>query len=182
MITAESVAKFMKNVNRIRFNSLSTSKSVNLSANFGSKRSRSCPQLPKIEPMTEEEEVVSRSASTTMNNQETLSSNLEENMKIDKGDKKVKENLCDISISSTGSTVTVNTKQETKISVETTTTSTISVAKCPVYSNSSTTNNGRSGSSEENQFTELFKQLLNPIAVSTCQSCVNRQRSSTEPG
>ncbi|KAJ8300717.1 hypothetical protein KUTeg_022236 [Tegillarca granosa] len=69
-VTAESVAQFMKSVNRIRFNSLSN----NVEELLGEKkfthrlRSRSCPQLPKLVSPDfegEDHEPLSRSISST---------------------------------------------------------------------------------------------------------------------
>lgn len=66
--TAESVAKFMRSVNRIRFNSMSNEvESFLAQEKFCSKRnSRSCPNLDKMAVAEEEaEDQMSRSVSTT---------------------------------------------------------------------------------------------------------------------
>ncbi|KAL3871551.1 hypothetical protein ACJMK2_039542 [Sinanodonta woodiana] len=60
MITAESVAKFMKKINRIRFNSLTATNNISSLVTQGKgnlcKRSRSCPHLRKISFTEEEDE------------------------------------------------------------------------------------------------------------------------------
>jgi len=117
-VTAESVKKFMKSVNRIRFNSLTATNSIQdqVKTKFGPKnRSRSCPQFPKIDLTCDEDDELTRSSSTTYHGSKSST-----NVTIDEEatfpvvtDPGV--DLQDISITSSNSTVTVCTKLETKV-------------------------------------------------------------------
>ena len=170
MLTAESVAKFMKSVNRIRFNSLTSRKSVEKLTKLGSKtKSLSCPLLPKIDTTMEEEEELSRSASTTFENKSSLEMNFgQKTVETDIGIKKSSEEDPNLSVTSTGSAVTITTKQETSVTIATSEpTSSLNITKCPMYADSVSA----SKEEKEDDFVKVFRLLLNPTSVSVCQRC-----------
>ncbi|XP_060578266.1 hamartin-like [Ruditapes philippinarum] len=188
MLTSESVKKFMKNVNRIRFNSLTATNSIEPEPvkGFSCKRSRSCPQFPKIETtMEEDEELISRSVSVTCQNTSheeiEFKSNFEEIQSeavkepIPVAPVQPTDNICDISISSTGSMVTVNKKQEPVAVASVPSPAVIPVPKCPVYS-------GKSDDVETNRETDdllrILKQILNMPSATTCAKCQGQMDGS----
>lgn len=178
-LTSESVKKFMKNVNRIRFNSLTASNNIEPEkGKFGSKRSRSCPQFPKVETMADEDDIFSRSASTTCQDKSQLEITfvpeitesqpeiLEKPVAVPPA--QIKENVCDISISSTSSTVLINQKEVTTVTVTSTQSSEVTVAKCPMYSGIQSSTERRD---EANDFVQLMRQVLNMPSATTCAKC-----------
>ena len=168
MLTAESVAKFMKSVNRIRFNSLTSRNSVEKLTKLGSKtKSLSCPLLPKIDSMVEEEEELSRSASTTAFHNTTKALAKFEQETVD-GDQFPRSSGDDInlSVTSTSSTVTITTKQETVVTTPSSDTG-LNISKCPMYSDPTTSTSEK----KEDDFTKIFRLLLNPTSVAICQKC-----------
>ena len=177
MLTAESVAKFMRGVNRIRFNSLTSRKSSEKLTKLGARsKSLSCPLLPKIDTTMEEEEELSRSASTTF--QDKCSSDLNFEQKVVDKDEIEKPKLAvddlNLSVTSTSSTVTITTKQETAVTIATSeTSSSLNLMKCPMY-----TDPVMASKEKEDDFTKIFRLLLNPASVATCQRC----RSQTVRG
>lgn len=169
MLTAESVAKFMKSVNRIRFNSLTSRKSVEKLTKLGSKtKSLSCPLLPKIDTMVEEEDELSRSVSTTafQNVGNTLQS-FEQHI-VDGTDlPKSAADDANLSVTSTNSTVTIKTKQEATVTIATSElNSSLNITKCPMYTDSISASRER-----EDDMTRIFRLLLNPTSVAVCQKC-----------
>lgn len=179
ILTSESVKKFMKSVNRIRFNSLTVTNGMEPEqVRFGSKRSRSCPQFPKIETMSEEDEGISRSVSVT--GHDTPLSEMVFDPDIDTSVIENKfqsetvsmpqttDSMCDISISSTSSTVTVSTKQETMITITSTASSDVSVSKCPEYSGKLSSFADRKAT---NDMVQIFKQVLDMPSAATCAKC-----------
>ncbi|XP_053380721.1 hamartin-like isoform X2 [Mercenaria mercenaria] len=180
MLTSESVKKFMKNVNRIRFNSLTATNSIEpeQSKGFSSKRSRSCPQFPKIEAtMEEDEELISRSASVTCQDMAMedvqFNTNVGESHSEDKKEPtpvsapQPSDNMCDISISSTGSTVTVNKKHE-PVTMPTTQPCDETVSKCPVYSGKPSSSESKG---EVDDLMHILKQVLNMPSATNCAKC-----------
>lgn len=163
MLTAESVAKFMKSVNRIRFNSLTSRKSVEKLTKLGSRsKSLSCPLLPKIDTTMEEEEALSRSASTTFQNKSYYE------QKDDLESAKSSEEVANLSVHSTASTVTVTTKQETSVTIATSeASSSLNITKCPMYTDSVLASRDK----QEDDFIKVFRVLLNPASVAVCQRC-----------
>lgn len=180
-LTSESVKKFMKNVNRIRFNSLTASNNIEPEkSKFGSKRSRSCPQFPKVETIADEDDIFSRSASTTCQDKSQLEITFVPEITESQPEivekpvavppAQIKENVCDISISSTSSTVTINKKEVTTVTVTSTQSSEVTVAKCPMYAG--IPNNSSTESRDEaNDFVQLMRQVLNMPSATTCIKC-----------
>ena len=169
MLTAESVAKFMKSVNRIRFNSLTSRNSVEKLTKLGSRtKSLSCPLLPKIDSMVEEEDELSRSASTTAFHKTAKALSILEQETVD-GDQLPRSSADEVnlSVTSTSSTVTITTKQENVIATPLTDTS-LDICKCPMYSDSRAS---ASEKKQEDDFTKIFRLLLNPTSISVCQKC-----------
>ena len=176
MLTAESVAKFMKGVNRIRFNSLTSRNSVEKLSKLGSK-SLSCPQLPKIDPATEEEDELSRSASTTFPHSHTSAINFEQKSVDETNKAKPVAEDMNVSVTSTSSTVTITTKQETTVTVSASENkSSLNITNCPLYSDPVKASREK----EEDDFTKIFRQLLNPAYVSTCQRCQSQSRTGED--
>ena len=186
-MTAESVKMFMKSVNRIRFNSLTATNSMETSSSSkkigGKHRSRSCPQFPKIESMSEEEEEVSRSASTTCNDSsmEAQTSDIQVSAADlnTSASSQVCEAPCDISIASTNSTVTVNTKQETTVTITSTSSTEVTVGKCPIYTR---TVSGTEHRCDED-FVQILRQALNAssgVVCCKCQGPVNEAQSGNK--
>ena len=176
MLTAESVAKFMKGVNRIRFNSLTSRNSVEKLSKLGSKsKSLSCPQLPKIDPATEEDDELSRSASTTFPHSHTSDINFEQKSVDEMNKAKPVAEDMNVSVTSTSSTVTITTKQETTVTVSENKSS-LNITNCPLYSDPVKASREK----EEDDFTKIFRQLLNPAYVSTCQRCQSQSRTGED--
>ncbi|XP_052789916.1 hamartin-like [Mya arenaria] len=197
-VTAESVKKFMKSVNRIRFNSLTATNNIELNKSnkpFGAqKRSRSCPQFPKIASLNEddddeeEDDELSRSASTTCKgplSSSLVTSDQQDGMASSKPvtsfvSMSQPASLQGISVSNT-STVTVHTRQETQVTVTTTQQSQVTVTPCHMsarvggVSHQSTADQGVYG---------MLKQLLNLPAANVCTKCggkVQDNQSETAP-
>ena len=180
MLTAESVAKFMKSVNRIRFNSLTSRNSVEKLTKLGSRtKSLSCPLLPKIDSMVEEEDELSRSASTTAFHKTAKALSILEQETVD-GDQLPRSSADEVnlSVTSTSSTVTITTKQENVIATPLTDTS-LDICKCPMYSDSRAS---ASEKKQEDDFTKIFRLLLNPTSISVCQKCQSGIGQDVEEG
>lgn len=179
-LTSESVKKFMKNVNRIRFNSLTASNAIEPDkGNFGSKRSRSCPQFPKEETAGDEKGCISRSVSATC--QETSEVEVTSFMPGEVDEKPenkeetviesaapVSDNVCDISVSSTSSTVTINKKEVTTVTLTSTQSSEVTVTSCPMFSAKPV---GTYGKNEANELVQIMRQVLNFPSATTCAKC-----------
>ncbi|KAL4219214.1 hamartin [Mactra antiquata] len=182
-LTSESVKKFMKSVNRIRFNSLTATNTVESDQpKFRYKRSRSCPQFPKIETMREEEdEMLSRSVSACcddsnqdMEIEETNFSSADRDAStlntVSKPETTTQDGSFDTSRSTTAATLTVNTKTETTVKITTTQTTEKMVSQCPVStcdSNDSTTD-----------LTHVMRQLLNIPSTNVCLKCQGHTNDS----
>lgn len=173
-LTSESVKKFMKSVNRIRFNSLTATNGTELEqVKFRSKRSRSCPQFPKIETMQEEDdESLSRSMSASCED----SSLSEINLSSDKATGQVEtvarvkagpsaDEEHNVLQSTTSSTVTVSTKTETTVKITTETTET---SKCPVSAGKADTTEG---DSKMTDLMRALRQMLNVSSSNICSKC-----------
>nr|XP_022325080.1 hamartin-like isoform X2 [Crassostrea virginica] len=152
ILTAESVAKFMRSVNRIRFNSMSNEvESILAQEKFSSKRnSRSCPNLNKM-PVTEEEgeDVLSRSVSTTFRQPTEVSLPKPSEEK----DKKAR-------------TSTPNTEAEAVKTTNVTINLTSSVVNNIACQKSDVPVPGR-----DTDLISLLKSVLVPTKVAVCQRC-----------
>lgn len=149
--TAESVAKFMRSVNRIRFNSMSNEvESILAQEKFCSKRnSRSCPSLDKMAVAEEEaEDHMSRSVSTTFKESSVV--NLPKTSGI-----KGKER-----------TSTPNTEADTTK----TTNVTINLTS-NVVNNIACQKSDAASSEKERDIISLLKSVLVPTKVAVCQRC-----------
>lgn len=149
--TAESVAKFMRSVNRIRFNSMSNEvESILAQEKFGSKRnSRSCPNLDKMAVAEEEaEDHMSRSVSTTFKQSSVISlpkvSGIKDNER----------------------TSTPNTE------VDSTKTTNVTINLTSSVVNNITCQKPDSANTEkETDIISLLKSVLVPTKVAVCQRC-----------
>jgi hypothetical protein len=146
--TAESVAKFMRSVNRIRFNSMSNEVETILAKEKYSCRrnSRSCPNLHKMPvPEEEGEDLLSRSVSTTF--------------KTSSGTPKVTE------------------VKEKEMVTSTPNTSMPKTSNVTVNMTSHVVNNityqrvDSSGVEKESDFVKVLKSVLVPTKVAVCQRC-----------
>ena len=168
--TAESVQKFMRSVNRIRFSSMTASNDVKTylknEKGFTSQgRSVSCPQLPKVTPEEfDVEDVASMSRSTSkpeMDHQEDVASEKKDQEKSDVSgrgydvDDSRKSSVSPVkSTSSTGSNVTM----------------------CPLYKDGEVLS--LQEKSESTGMMDLLRRFLMPANVSVCQKC--RQQTNRE--
>ncbi|XP_052220850.1 hamartin-like isoform X5 [Dreissena polymorpha] len=187
-LTAESVKKFMKSVNRIRFNSLTATNTVEpAKPKFSSKsRSRSCPQFPKVtttyEDDEDEEEDVVRSLSTDARGGETQPCKFEVS---DMGPSVIKPIILDsfakqpadlkeISlISGTSTTVCVNVRQETTVTMTTTKFGDMGVGvvpQCPVFADRAQ-GSSHPRTAEERSMLQVLRDVLNISASNTCAKC-----------
>ena len=117
--------------------------------------------------MVEEEDELSRSASTTAFHKTSKALSILEQESVD-GDQ-VPKTSCDevnLSVTSTSSTVTI-TKQETVVATPMTDTN-LDISKCPMYSDSKTST---SETRQEDDFTKIFRLLLNPSSIAICRKC-----------
>lgn len=149
--TAESVAKFMRSVNRIRFNSMSNEvESILAQEKFCSKRnSRSCPSLDKMAVAEEEaEDHMSRSVSTTFKESSVV------NLPKTSG------------IKGTERTSTPNTEADTTK----TTNVTINLTS-NVVNNIACQKSDAASSEKERDIISLLKSVLVPTKVAVCQRC-----------
>lgn len=149
--TAESVAKFMRSVNRIRFNSMSNEvESILAQEKFCSKRnSRSCPSLDKMAVAEEEaEDHMSRSVSTTFKESSVV------NLPKTNG------------IKGTERTSTPNTEADTTK----TTNVTINLTS-NVVNNIACQKSDAASSEKERDIISLLKSVLVPTKVAVCQRC-----------
>lgn len=176
-VTAESVKKFMKSVNRIRFNSLTATNNMDASQKKigGKHRSRSCPQFPKIDSMDEEDEEISRSASTCNTEAESTSPS---HMAVNTSDPvsittvtlataQPAEITSDISVASQSSSVTFSTREETILTITSTKSTEVSVSRCPVQAGGEM----KGVDSEANAFVQILRQALSSSATNMCSKC-----------
>ncbi|KAH3794097.1 hypothetical protein DPMN_147628 [Dreissena polymorpha] len=187
-LTAESVNKFMKSVNRIRFNSLTATNTVEpAKPKYSSKsRSRSCPQFPKVATTYEDdedgEEDVVRSLSTDARGGETQPCKFEVS---DMGPSVIKPIILDsfakqpadpteISlISGTSTTVCVNVRQETTVTMTTTKFGDMGVGvvpQCPVFADRAQ-GSSHPRTAEERSMLQVLRDVLNISASNTCAKC-----------
>lgn len=179
-ITAESVAQFMKSVNRIRFNSLTATN--NVEQLLGEKkfthrlRSRSCPQLPKLvsPELVEEHETLSRSISSTFKGtfQPT-----EENLEEEEPD--------------TENVMVSFTKEETPLYNSASKTQTVGCDTAVTKSQTSVVPSSfiyppvssavdKHEQSESNQVLDLLKTLMLPTLSHVCRKCRNEIQSDKQ--
>lgn len=173
-ITAESVKMFMKSVNRIRFNSLTATNNMEASSKKigGKHRSRSCPQFPKIDSMSEEDEEVSRSASTTYNDPESETAGPNNLISSTEADPPVSSHVAEhsagLSVANSNSTFTMSTKQETTVTITSTTSTEVTVNKCPMYTR---TTSGPGATFENRDCVQILRQALNASSSLVCSKC-----------
>lgn len=159
--TAESVAKFMRSVNRIRFNSMSNEvESILAQEKFCSKRnSRSCPSLDKMAVAEEEaEDHMSRSVSTTFKESSVV------NLPKTSG------------IKGTERTSTPNTEADTTKTTNVTINLTSSVVNNIACQKSDT-----ASSDKERDIISLLKSVLVPVKVALCQRCSTQCLTNESP-
>lgn len=172
-ITAESVKKFMKSVNRIRFNSLTATQSVeHVQTRFGSQyRSRSCPQFPKMELKSQNDDDVSRSVSTICQQSSKNATILKNENSADTFATNENGN----SIICTSSSVTVCTKVET--TVGTYTTSDINATRSSML----TTSVGQlKRESPEHEIAMILRQVFNQPSNQICAKCKGQVESTNK--
>lgn len=146
--TAESVAKFMRSVNRIRFNSMTNEVETILAQEKYSCRrnSRSCPNLHKMPvPEEETEDPLSRSVSTTFKTSGTPKVN------------EMKENAEMMT-----STPKTNMSKTSNV--------TINMAS-HVVNNITYHRTDSSRNEKESDFMTVLKSVLVPTKVAVCQRC-----------
>lgn len=154
-LTAESVAQFMKSVNRIRFNSLTATNSMEVykQERFKSSRSRSCPSLPKLASV-ENEDSEDDSDSDQLSRSVSMASNF-------------KQQMSEPDTDNHPAALPVVTTVTTEISTVVTTTSSISITSCPIFSPHDSQPNVQS----QNSFMDIMKNSLLPNSVHLCQKC-----------
>ncbi|XP_052092661.1 hamartin-like isoform X3 [Mytilus californianus] len=166
-LTAESVAQFMKSVNRIRFNSLTATNNLDLykQERYKKTRSNSCPSLPKLSSVDNEdsedenEEELSRSTSMVSNLKRQISQTSQQ----------------DSPQSSLPVVTTVTTETS---SVTMTTSSHISITSCPVFTQS----DNQPVPQSQNSFMDVIKNSLLPNSMHLCQRCKTYMVSDKNQG
>ncbi|XP_076090559.1 hamartin-like isoform X2 [Mytilus galloprovincialis] len=166
-LTAESVAQFMKSVNRIRFNSLTATNNLDLykQEKYKKTRSNSCPSLPKLSSVDnedsedEDEGELSRSASTisTLKRQTSQTSQQDSQQ------------------SALPVVTTVTTETST---VTMTTSSHISITSCPMFKQS----DNQPVPQSQNSFMDVIKNSLLPNSMHLCQRCKTYMVSDKNQG
>ncbi|XP_071155169.1 hamartin-like isoform X1 [Mytilus edulis] len=155
-LTAESVAQFMKSVNRIRFNSLTATNNLDLykQEKYKKTRSNSCPSLPKLlsvdneDSEDEDEGELSRSASTISNLKRQTSQTSQQDSQQ--------------SALPVVTTVTMETSTVTM-----TTSSHISITSCPMFKQP----DNQPVPQSQNSFMDVIKNSLLPNSMHLCQRC-----------
>ncbi|CAG2207837.1 TSC1 [Mytilus edulis] len=166
-LTAESVAQFMKSVNRIRFNSLTATNNLDLykQEKYKKTRSNSCPSLPKLTSVDnedsedEDEGELSRSASTisTLKRQTSQTSQQDSQQ----------------SALPVVTTVTMETSTVTM-----TTSSHISITSCPMFKQP----DNQPVPQSQNSFMDVIKNSLLPNSMHLCQRCKTYMVSDKNQG
>ncbi|XP_063425225.1 hamartin-like isoform X2 [Mytilus trossulus] len=166
-LTAESVAQFMKSVNRIRFNSLTATNNLDLykQEKYKKTRSNSCPSLPKLSSVDnedsedEDEGELSRSASTisTLKRQTSQTSQQDSQQ----------------SALPVVTTVTMETSTVTM-----TTSSHISITSCPMFKQP----DNQPVPQSQNSFMDVIKNSLLPNSMHLCQRCKTYMVSDKNQG
>ncbi|KAK3088192.1 hypothetical protein FSP39_015981 [Pinctada imbricata] len=178
-LTAESVQKFMRNVNRIRFNSMTASNNMlshfrNERAFGGQGRSRSCPQLPKGTPEEEddiEEEQVSRSASKPDFVHHSVGLNKIESLEKPEISQETKPTDDTASVLPTSSVTDGNTTGST-------------VTTCPVLKEQDVNTSKKEGrmpsGSGNSGILDLLRHFLMPANLSVCHDCKQQTKEEED--
>lgn len=181
-VTAESVKMFMKKVNRIRFNSLTAANNTETSGKKigGKHRSRSCPQFPKIETMSEEEEELSRSASTICNDgsatEMSVTDAADGKTDFEVSASQETEPNDNITLSQKENRVTVKSKEEITVTITSTKSREVTVSKCPMYSRSERGSEERCD--EGSDLIRILRQVLNTSSGAVCSKCEGRMEGA----
>ena len=153
-LTAESVAQFMKSVNRIRFNSLTATNTMDIykQERFKKSRSRSCPSLPKVISV-ENEDSEGDSDSDQLSRSVSMTSSFKQ--------------ISQTSQNNQPTTLPVVTTVTTDARTVTTTTSQISITSCPIFSSQ----DNQSQMQSHNSFMDMMKKSLLPNCIHLCHRC-----------
>lgn len=153
-LTAESVAQFMKSVNRIRFNSLTATNTMDIykQERFKKSRSRSCPSLPKVISV-ENEDSEGDSDSDQLSRSVSMTSSFKQ--------------ILQTSQNNQPTTLPVVTTVTTDARTVTTTTSQISITSCPIFSSQ----DNQSQMQSHNSFMDMMKKSLLPNCIHLCHRC-----------
>lgn len=150
----------MKSVNRIRFNSLTATNTMDLYKDKGSTRSRSCPKLTSMED--EEESVGSEGE---MSRSVSIATEIQEQSHSSQNSQ--------VTAVPVVTTVAIDTKTVTM------TTSNISITSCPAFIQSV---NSQDNQPPQTSLMDVLKTTLLPNSMHLCQKCKSCMLSGKDDG